>query len=163
MPLISWTGPFDLTSVPFPSPAESAADGGRPLADWLINFFDSLLNRYAILGGDTLAKVAARYDLTPAALAPAVADVPGLLAAGSRLPLPDGTTRLVASGDTLASVAAAISVQAADLVQAASGTSGLLTPGTLIRPGGCRPEPARGRRLRLPARRRRPRSPGRSG
>ena len=123
MPLISWTGPFDLTSVPFPSPAESAADGGRPLADWLINFFDSLLNRYAILGGDTLAKVAARYDLTPAALARGGGRA---RAAGGRvrLPLPDGTTRLVASGDTLASVAAAISVQAADLVQAASGPAG---------------------------------------
>ena len=136
VPLISWTGPFDLTSVPFPPPTgpASAADGARPLADWLINFFDSLLNRYTVLGSDTLAKIAARYDLTPAGLSPAVADVPGLLAAGSGFPLSDGTTRQVASGDTLASVAAATSVQLADLVQAAAGTSGLLTAGTLIRP-----------------------------
>ena len=86
VPLISWTDPFDLTSVPFPSPAgrPRPAAPARPLADWLINFFDALLNRYAVLGGDTLAKIAMRYDLTPATLAPAVADVPGLLVAGPR-------------------------------------------------------------------------------
>ncbi|HET9972089.1 MAG TPA: LysM peptidoglycan-binding domain-containing protein [Streptosporangiaceae bacterium] len=144
MPLISWTDQFDLTSVPFDPPSappgtrpltsEGPVTGARPLADWLINFFDALLNRYAVLGGDTLAKIAMRYDLTPAALVPAVADVPGLLAAGTEFPLPGGGYHQVADRDTLASVAAASSVQVADLVQAAAGASGLLAPGALIRP-----------------------------
>jgi len=144
VPLISWTGQFDLASVPFDPPSappgtgpltgEGPVTGARPLADWLINFFDSLLNRYVVLGGDTLAKIAMRYDLTPAALAPTVADVPGLLTAGTELPLPAGGYHQVADGDTLASVAAASSIQLADLVQAAAGASGLLAPGVLIRP-----------------------------
>ena len=138
VPLISWTGPFDLTTVPFDPPlappGSGPGTGSRPLADWLINFFDALLNRYAVLGGDTLAKIAMRYDLTPVTLAPAVADVPGLLVAGAKLPLPTGSYHQVASGDTLASVATANSVQVADLVQAAAGASELLTPGVLIRP-----------------------------
>ena len=150
VPLISWTDQFDLTTVPFDPPSAppgtgpatgaggatgmGAATGARPLADWLINFFDAMLNRYAILGGDTLAKIAMRYDLTPATLAPAVADVPGLLVAAAKLPLPSGSCHQVASGDTLASVAAANSVQVADLVQAAADAGGLLAPGVLIRP-----------------------------
>ena len=138
VPLITWTDPFDLAAVPFDPPSAPpgtgpAADGTRPLADWLINFFDALLNRYAILDADTLAKIAMRYDLTPASLAPAVADVPGLLVDGAELPLPAGSHQ-VASGDTLASVAAANSIQVADLVQAAADATGLLTPGVLIRP-----------------------------
>ena len=138
VPLITWTDPFDLAAVPFDPPSAPpgtgpAADGTRPLADWLINFFDALLNRYAILDADTLAKIAMRYDLTPASLAPAVADVPGLLVTGAELPLPVGTHQ-VASGDTLASVAAANSIQVADLVQAAADATGLLTAGVLIRP-----------------------------
>jgi LysM repeat protein len=144
VPLISWTGQFDLTSVPFDPPSappgtgplagEGPVTGARPLADWLINFFDALLNRYAVLGGDTLAKIAMRYDLTLAALAPAVADVPGLLAAGTELPLPSGGYHQVAGGDTLAGVAAASSVQVTDLVQAAGGAEELLVPGVLVRP-----------------------------
>ena len=138
VPLISWTDPFDLAGVPFDPPSAPpgtgpAADGTRPLADWLVNFFDALLNRYAILDADTLAKIALRYDLIPAGLAPAVAGVPGLLVVGAELPLPAGGHQ-VASGDTLASVAAANSIQVADLVEAASGVPGLLAPGVLIRP-----------------------------
>jgi LysM repeat protein len=138
VPLITWTDPFDLAAVPFDPPSappgtSPAADGTRPLADWLINFFDALLNRYAILEADTLAKIAMRYDLTPVSLAPAVADVPGLLVAGAELPLPAGSHQ-VAPGDTLASVAAANSIQVADLVQAAAGATALLAPGVLIRP-----------------------------
>jgi LysM repeat protein len=138
VPLVSWTDPFDLAGVPFDPPSAPpgtgpAADGTRPLAGWLINFFDALLNRYAVLDADTLAKIAMRYGLTPASLAPAVADVPGLLVTGAELPLPNGSHQ-VASGDTLASVAAANSIQVADLVQAAAAATGLLTPGVLIRP-----------------------------
>ena len=142
VPLISWTDPFDLAGVPFSPPSAppgTAAGATRPLVDWLVNFFDALLNRYALLSADTLSKIALRYDLTLAGLTPAVADVGGLLAAGARLPLPDGTSHTVAACGTLASVATANSVQVADLVQAAANASGLLTPGVLIRPAAvCR-------------------------
>ena len=142
VPLISWTDPFDLAAVPFSPPSAPpgpAAGGTRPLADWLVNFFDALLNRYAVLDADTLSKIALRYDLTLADLTPAVADVSGLLIAGARLPRPDGTSQTVPAAATLASVAAANSVPVTDLVQAAANANGLLTPGTLIRPAAvCR-------------------------
>ena len=108
-------------------------DGARPLVDWLINFFDALLNRYAIVAGDTLDKIAMRYDLTPAELSPAVANVPGLLVAGAEIALPTGSHQ-VAGGDTLASIAAATSVPLPNVVQAAAGVGGLLAAGVLIRP-----------------------------
>ena len=140
VPLISWTDPFDLASVPFDPPSAppgtgsaTGADGTRPLVDWLINFFDALLNRYAIVAGDTLDKIAMRYDLTPADLSPAVANVPGLLVAGAEIALPAGSHQ-VAGGDTLASIAAATSVPLPDVVQAAAGVGGLLAAGVLIRP-----------------------------
>ena len=133
VPLISWTDPLDLAGVPFDPPA-AESDGTRPLVDWLINFFDALLNRYAVLGTDTLTKIAMRYDLTLAGLAPAVASVPGLLIVGAQLPLPNGSSHQVASGDTLTSVAAANSAQVADLVQTAADMTPLLAPGVLIRP-----------------------------
>ena len=149
VPLISWTDPFDLSAVPF-DPA-AAVVAARPLAGWLVNFFDALLNRYAVVDGDTLAKIAMRYDLTLASLAPALADVPGLLVVGAQLPLPSGNHQ-VASGDTLASVAAANSVQVADLVQAAADASGLLAPGRAGPACGGLAQPAGSRRLQLLAR-----------
>ena len=140
VPLISWTDPFDLASVPFDPPSAppgtgsaTGAGGTRPLVDWLINFFDALLNRYAIVAGDTLDKIAMRYDLTPADLSPAVANVPGLLVTGAEIALPTGSHQ-VAGGDTLASIAAATSVPLPNVVQAAAGVGGLLAAGVLIRP-----------------------------
>lgn len=46
---------------------------------WLANFFDSLLNRFAVLPGDTLPKIADRHGIELAELASAVADVRGLV------------------------------------------------------------------------------------
>ena len=68
----------DRPARPGRSPVRPASRRVRtappPLVDWLINFFDALLNRYAVLDRDTLTKIAMRYDLTLAGLAPAVAE-----------------------------------------------------------------------------------------
>jgi hypothetical protein len=126
VPLISWTGPFDMAEVPFdppsapPGPGSAAGpDGTRPLADWLINFFDTLLNRYAILPGDTLAKIAMRYDLTPADLAPALAGAGGQLTPGALI-RPAAVSRnlrvAVDYGFPLATAGAAAPGQQAEIV-----------------------------------------------
>ncbi len=77
MPLISATDAFDLTGVPFEpagAPPNSGPDGlgRRQLDEWLINFFDSLINRYAVLGDDTLPIIAARHALGLTELTPAI-------------------------------------------------------------------------------------------
>lgn len=100
-PLVSVTEPLDLTAVPFAPPGAPPSAGPDPtgrrqLADWLINFFDSLISRYAVLGDVTLPKIAARFGLGLAELIPAVADIPGLLLTGTPLALPGGTTRRAA-------------------------------------------------------------------
>ena len=97
--------PTPSTSPPCPSSRPDAdPDPHGPAAgssvEWLINFFDSLVNRYAVLGDDTLPKIAARFGLGLAELIPAVADIPGLLVAGTPLALPGGTYT-AGSTDTL--------------------------------------------------------------
>ena len=133
-PLVSVTDALDLTAVPVEPPdADPDPTGRRQLVEWLINFFDSLVNRYAVLGDDTLPKIAARFGLGLAELVPAVADIPGLLLAGTPLALPGGayTAR---STDTLRGIATARSAPVADVVDAASASGVALTAGTLLRP-----------------------------
>jgi hypothetical protein len=138
-PLVTSSDPFAVTEVPFapadapPGAGGSAAPDRRPLVDWLINFFDSLLNRYAVLDTDTLRKIATRYGLGPADLAPAVADITGLLVPGTRISLPGGPYTC-GSTDTLRGIAGTQSATLADVVDAVADAPGSLVPGTLLRP-----------------------------
>jgi hypothetical protein len=132
-PLLSSVGPVDLTPVSFaPSGPEPGPDERRPLVDWLVNFFDSLLNRVAVGPDDTLAKIADRHGIGLAELAPAVADVAGLFAADTTLALPGGP--VPAGSSTLRQLATDRSLPLADVVAAAAAPEVALTPGTLLRP-----------------------------
>jgi hypothetical protein len=139
IPHVSTAEPFDVAAVPFRpggAPGADAAVAGerQTLGTWLRNLVDSLLNRSAVLPGDTLDTLAQRYDLDLPALAASIADVAGLLAGGTALTVPGGAVIEVQSGDTLASIAAAASVSPADLAIAGRSVAGLLVPGTLVRP-----------------------------
>jgi LysM repeat protein len=132
-PLLTAADAFDLTAVPFappdtdPGPAER-----RPLVDWLANFFDSLLNRVAVLPGDTLPKIADRHGIEVAELAPAVADIPDLVPPETSLRLAGKRVRM--GRRTLRRLADSRSVPPAEAVAAAAARNVALTPRTLVRP-----------------------------
>jgi hypothetical protein len=139
-PLITYTDALDVTAVPVdpvgaPPSTGSTATGRRPLVDWLINFFDSLLNRYAVLGGDSLATIASRHGLAVSDLVPAVTDVARLLVPKTVLLLPVGS-HPVAVGDTVGSIARAHSLAPSTVAGAFADDVHALTPGVLLRPGG---------------------------
>ncbi len=132
-PLLSPGDAFDLTAVPFapPDPGPGPTER-RPLVAWLANFFDSLLNRFAVLPGDTLPKIADRHGIEPAELASAVADVPGLVPPETSLRLAGKRVRM--GRRTVRRLAESRSVPPADVVAAAAARGVALTPTTLVRP-----------------------------
>ncbi len=108
----------------------SASSGTGTQQLFAVRYQTPTLN-YTILG-DTLAGIAVRFGLPTSALAAAVADVPGLLAAGVPIPLSGGGSYITAATDTLASIAAAQKLTLESLAADAAAVPGLLVPGATI-------------------------------